>query len=112
MAEGKAQNNIFGEISPILNFNSTGTQLFEITSQKAYRLGNIIYIYIILHKISSITPSREYSIGTCSIIPKGNVVISQYGGFNSMVIQDSGNIIFVDNTDTRNWYNLSGSFVA
>ena len=113
MAEGYDPNNIFGEISPIITLNSTGATYFEIAEQKAYRLGNVVYIYLLLHKISSITPSTEYTIATCSIKPKGNAVLAQFGGFNSLIIQsNTGNVLFVDATDTRNWYNISGSFVA
>ena len=113
MAEGYDPNNIFGEISPIFSLSSTGAQHFSIAEQKVYRLGNIVYLYLVLQKISSITPSTEYTIGTCSIKPKGNVVVPQFSGYNSMIIQsNTGNVIFVDSTDTRTWYTYSCSFVA
>ena len=113
MAEGYDPNNIFGEISPIFSLNTTGTTYFEISEQKSYRLGNVVYVYLLLHKISLIPESIEIDIGTCSIIPKRNTILLTFGSISNILITTSTGIIrFVDTTNTRNWYNITGSFVA
>ena len=110
MAESKIQNNIFQDTGAIITLNSTGTSMFEITLNKSYRLGNVMYLYLVLHKIGTLQTYVEYTIGSINANLKNNAVLPCHTGASAFLFT-THEVMIVVQDGSRNWFNFSGSFL-
>lgn len=97
----------YKSVSNLFSVKSAYTSLIEITNQTAYRVGNIIYVYLELHKIGTIA-NGEHDIIQCSVTPKILSVFNKFHDDYGLIIQTNGNGKFQHSTQARNWYTLSG----
>ncbi len=79
----------------------------EITNQTAYRVGNIIYVYLELHKLGTIA-NGEHDMIQCSITPKTVSVFNKFHDDYGLIIQTNKNGKFQLGSQNRAWYTLSG----
>lgn len=97
----------YKSVSNLFSVKSAYTSLIEIADQTSYRVGNIIYVSLTLHRIGNIA-NGEHDILQCSVIPKTYTVFDKFHNEYGLLIEASGNGKFNLGTQNRWWFTLSG----
>lgn len=94
-------------VSDLFSINSAFSSIFEITNQSAYRVGNIVYFYLEMHRVGNITVG-EHDIAQVSVTPKIPCTAIPFSNDFSMLVQTSKNVKLSTNSAGRAWYTLTG----
>lgn len=101
------QSLSYKTVSDLFSITGAFNSIFEITNQSAYRIGNILYFYLELHRIGNITVG-EHNIAQVSVTPKIPCTAIPFSNDFSMLVQTSKNVKLSTNSAGRAWYTLTG----